>query len=356
MNKIIKTVLVAAGLIAVVALIWQRAAEPPMAAKAGPAGKGAPSATLVQVEVVGRQAMNQDLRVTGTLMPDEQTELRTEVAGRVAQLNFQEGQAVQAGQVLLTIVADDIMANMRKVEYSLSLARTFAQRQEQLLKKEAISQQEYDQASTSVQVYEADLAALKAQLAKTVVKAPYAGTVGLRYISPGAFLSAGTLITQLVSTSMLKIDFAVPARHATQVKLGQPVKFSVEGSDVEHTASIYAIEPSVDVNTRTLKLRAKFQNHAAYKPGAFVNVWVPLSKSGNSLTVPTEAIVPNGDQATVFVVRSGKAEVVPVLSGVRKATRLEIKNGLQEGDSVITVGVQLVKPGGAVKAVSASAK
>lgn len=330
--------------------IWKRAAEPPVTAKAGNKGPAGP--TLVQVEVVGQQELERQLSVTGTLMPDEQTDLKTEVAGRVATIQFQEGQVVKKGQVLLSLVADDLEANIRKTEYNLELARTFDERQQKLLAKEAISQQEYDQARNTTLATEADLANLKAQLAKTVVRAPFDGQVGLRYVSLGSYLSPGSLITTLVSTNQLKLDFAIPARYAHLSHVGMPINFTVEGQEKPYQATVYALDPVVDPATRTLKMRAKLPSAGnALRPGAFASVKLVLEQSATALTIPTEAIVPDGDKATVFVVRQGKATPQPVARGQRKATRIEIKQGLSLGDSVIVVGVQLVKPGGAVQAI-----
>lgn len=317
------------------------------------ASKTAPSSTLVQIEIVTNQALERGISVTGSLSPNEQVDLKAEISGRVASVDYDDGQMVRQGQILARLVVRDLEAQLRKLNFSKQLATTFEQRQKQLLDKEAISQQEYDQALTSVNTLEADIANLEAQIEKATIRAPFNGKVGTRLISVGSYLNPGTMITSLVSQDPIKVDFAVPARYASQLAVGANVYFIAEGETQQHQAKVYAIDPVVDMATRTIKLRAKCPNPAGkLLPGAFIAVTYPLQNRLAAITVPTEALTLNAGMAKVWVIRNGMAEPINVKTGQRQTSRIEITDGLNTGDSLITVGVQLLKPGGKVRAIT----
>ena len=195
----------------------------------------------------------------------------------------------------------------------------------------------------------ADIENLKAQLDKTVIRAPFNGTIGLRQVSVGAYLSPASPIATLTNTNPAKIDFSVPAKYARAVRRGSVIQFSVEGSSARRTGTIYAVEPKVDPETRSLLLRAVSPNgDGALVPGAFARIDVVLRSRGNAIVIPTQAIVPEQKGQKVFIVKNHKAESVPVQIGLRTERTVEIKSGLHTGDSLITSGIQGVKQGGDV--------
>jgi len=321
--------------------------ESPQAAagKAGPAGNSA----AVEVMVLRTQSLDDKILTTGTIIPNEEVEIRSEISGRVTSINFREGDFVGAGTVLLRINDADLQAQLQKLMANKKLAEDNEARQRRLLEKEAISRQEYEISQTNLNGILADIENLKAQLAKTVIKAPFNGTIGLRYISLGSYISPTSRIATLTNTNPAKLDFSVPAKYADAVRKGSTIRFTVEGSDNQRIGTVYAVEPKVDPNTRTLLLRAVSPNgDHRLVPGAFARIELVLNAKGNAIIVPTEAIIPEQNGQKVYVLRNSKAEAISVELGTRSERSVEIRKGLQPGDSLITTGIQLVKPGGSV--------
>jgi membrane fusion protein, multidrug efflux system len=310
-------------------------------------GLGAPSP--VEVMVVSSESLDEKIQTTGTIIANEEVDIRSEVSGRITAINFREGDQVAKGTVLLKIYDTDLRAQLLKLEANRKLAETNEARQKRLFEKEAISRQEYDIVQTNLSGVLADIENLRAQLSKTLIRAPFDGTVGLRHVSVGAYLSPASPIATLTNVNPAKIDFAIPAKYARAVHRGSKIQFSVEGSSARRTGTVYAVEPKVDPDTRSLLLRAVSPNEdRALVPGAFARIDVVLSSRGNAIVVPTQAIVPEQKGQKVFIVKNHKAESVPVQIGLRTDRTVEIKSGLHTGDSLITSGIQGVKQGGDV--------
>ncbi len=317
------------------------------------AGKKAPvgglGASPVEVLVISAESLDEKIQTTGTIIANEEVDIRAEVSGRITAINFREGDYVKRGAILLKINDADLRAQLGKVEANRKLAETNEARQKQLFQKEAISRQEYDIVQTNLTGVLADIENLKAQLDKTVIRAPFNGTIGLRQVSIGAYLSPASPIATLTNTNPAKIDFSVPAKYARAVRRGSVIQFSVEGSSARRTGTVYAVEPKVDPETRSLLLRAVSANgDGALVPGAFARIDVVLSSRGNAIVVPTESIIPEQKGQKVFIVKNHKAESVRVQIGLRTERTVEIKSGLHTGDSLITSGIQGVKQGGDV--------
>ncbi len=310
---------------------------------------GSPKAP-VDIMVVNSQSLSDKILTTGTIIANEEVDIRSEVSGRVTAINFHEGQYVRKGSNLLRINDVDLQAQLQKLNFSKKLAETNEARQKKLLEKEAISRQEYDIVQTNLNSVLADIENLNAQLAKTIIHAPFDGTIGLRHISVGSYISPASPIATLTNMNPAKIDFSVPAKYARQVGRGSRVQFTVEGSNAQRIGTVYAVEPKVDPATRTLLLRAVSPNpNHALVPGSFARIELVLSARGNAISIPTEALIPEQNGQKVFVVRNHKAESVPVEIGLRTDRSVEIRKGLHTGDSLITSGIQLVKPGGEVE-------
>ena len=312
------------------------------------AAKGS-GAAPVEVLVISAESLDEKIQTTGTIIANEEVDIRAEVSGRITAINFREGDYVTRGSILLKINDADLRAQLGKFEANRKLAETNEARQKQLFQKEAISRQEYDIVQTNLTGVLADIENLKAQLDKTVIRAPFNGTIGLRQVSVGAYLSPASPIATLTNTNPAKIDFSVPAKYARAVRRGSRIQFSVEGSSARRTGTVYAVEPKVDPETRSLLLRAVSPNgDGALVPGAFARIDVVLSSRGNAIVVPTESIVPEQKGQKVFIVKNHKAESVAVQIGLRTERTVEIKSGLHTGDSLITSGIQGVKQGGDV--------
>ncbi len=312
--------------------------------------KGSGGKTTVSVMVVEPSSLDDVIKTTGSILANEEVEIRSEVSGKITQLLFKEGQYVQKGATLLKIYDDDLQAQLQKLEYAKKLSEDNEFRQRQLLEKEAISQREYDISLTTVKTNQADIDNIKAQLTRTTIKAPFSGKLGLRYISEGSYVTPTSRITTLTNTNPAKVEFSVPAKYADKIKVGSVIKYNTESSDELHTGRIYAVDPKIDPQTRTLQMRATSPNsNGALLPGAFARIELIAGSKGSAITVPNEAVVPEQDGHRVFVVKNGKATPRAVEVGLRGDTQMEILNGLNAGDSLITTGILQVKPGGMVE-------
>jgi membrane fusion protein (multidrug efflux system) len=307
---------------------------------------GPPQAMAVQVHVLKGAPLDNAFTTTGTLLPNEEVELRSEVTGRVTQLGFQEGTAVSVGQVLVRINDDDLQAQLRKAEASLELASDAEGRQKQLLAVSGISQETLDATVAQRIGMQAEVDNLRALIAKTTIKAPFSGVIGLRSISEGGYVAPSTLIANLKQTDPMKLDFTVPERYGRQMKPGTRVGFTLEGDTMDYAAEVYAVEPSVDLSTRSIKVRARCKNPGGRLiPGAFARVDVKLETIADALTIPAEALIPDIQGQKVMVMKGGKAQSVRVDIGIRTENAVQLLNNVQPGDTVITSALLAVKDG-----------
>lgn len=348
--------LVAAALVAGLVFVKVRYFPSPAAGKEGggkgsaATGKGgkndAGSKVPVQVYVVAVTTLTDEVASTGSVVADESVTIQSEISGKITSLNIREGQPVRQGQLLFTINAADVQAQLQKQQYNIQLYQAQERRQRTLLEKEYISRQEYEQSNTALLTAQADLRALRVSLQKAYVRAPFAGVLGLRTASVGAYVSPGTAITTLSRVSPVKIDFNVPSRFAGAVRVGDPVRVTDEATTKKIVAKVYAINPQIDPVSRTLPVRALYANqNRELRPGGFVKVSLALGATAEALQIPTEAVVPVASGYTVYVVRRGRAAVQPVSIGIRSDEVIQITKGLAVGDSVIRTGILQVKPG-----------
>ncbi|PRY16483.1 membrane fusion protein (multidrug efflux system) [Pontibacter ummariensis] len=345
MNKTVKTLLILVAAAVVAYLIASKAFSGKEEQKVGPGG---PLAQKVAIDayVVSPTAYQNKISTTGTVIPNEDVELRSEIAGRVTAINFEEGSRVREGQLLLTVNDAEMRAQLKKLESNQQLYRDMEERQRTLLEKEYISAQEYDQVSNQLATATADIQALKASIAKAYVRAPFDGVIGLRQVSEGSYVSATTPIARLVDISPVKIDFSIPGRYSQEVKEGDRISFTVEGSPETYEARIYAIQPNIDPTTRTLQVRALYDNqNQEVRPGAFVKVNLTLKDVDDAILIPTEAIIPEATGHKIFLVKGGKAVPQMVKIGQRSETMIQIMEGIAPGDTLIQAGILQVRPG-----------
>ena len=282
-------------------------------------------------------------------MPNEEVEIKPELSGRIIKLTIAEGSFVQKGQLIAKIKDDDILAQIKKVRIEEELAKQIEARQKKLLDINAISREEYDLAANRVNTLNADEELLAVQLGRTELRAPFSGKIGLKSISEGAYITPAASVATLVQINPLKIDFSIPEKYLSSIKIGQNLQFNVDGSTQVYVARVIAIDPKVDESLRTLRVRAICANpNNSLLPGMFVRIQLAV-KSNQSIMIPTDAVVPVLDGKQVYVMQGGKAMPRPITTGVRTQQLVEVISGLQVGDSLITSAIMSLKPEMAVK-------
>ena len=303
--------------------------------------------------LVQPRPVSENVEVPGTLLPEEETELRAEVSGRVVNLDMPEGVAVPKGKLLVKLFDGDLRAQLRKLEVQLQIAEKSEERLSELLKISGISQQDYDLAQLNVENLKVDIEATKIAIAKTEIRAPYAGRLGLRYISLGSYLSPNDIVTSISQVDRLKLEFAIPEKYAKSIAPGDKVSFRVDGGQLPHQATVVATENSVDVTTRTLMVRALVtEGHRELVPGIFAKVNLQLGKSDAALMIPTQAVIPQARGKQVILYRKDSVLFREVETGIRDSAYVQITNGLQAGDTVIISGLMAIRPASTVNLVS----
>ncbi len=307
------------------------------------AGNTSSKASLLPVEgfLLVPEAFDNALTITGSIIANESLELKSEANGKITNINFIEGAHVHKGDLLVQINDEEIKAQIEKQRYMQKLNKDNEFRQRQLLKKEAISQEEYDNALNRLNTTTSDIKLFEAQLQKTRVYAPFDGIIGLRYVSNGAYISPATVIATLYNNSPAKIEFSVPSRYSSLIEAGKKIRFTVENDTSRvFVGEVYAVEPRINEETRTLKLRALADNsNGLLLPGQFVKVDLILNSKSNALLIPTQAVIPGQRGQTVFIANSGKAKEVEIQTGTRTNLKIEVLSGLQPGDTVILTGI-----------------
>ncbi|MBL1213229.1 MAG: efflux RND transporter periplasmic adaptor subunit [Ignavibacteriae bacterium] len=299
-----------------------------------------------EVLIVSKSELSEKLFLNASLMGDEEIDLRSEISGKVTAINFKEGSRVKKGDLLVKIYDKDLQAQLDRIDSQLKLAEEKEYRSRMLLEQELISQEEYDILLNELKVRKADKALLEAQIEKTEIRAPFSGIVGLRSISEGSFINSSVSIAILTKTDPIKIDFALPIKHADKVKTGTVIKVSVPNSEEVFKAEVYAIDPKIDPTTRTLKVRARTENKSEILlPGSYAEIEILINENAESYTVPTESVIPDISGEMVYLYKSGKAMPVKVEMGMRTNTQVQILNGISEGDTVITSAIIQLRPG-----------
>ena len=296
--------------------------------------------------VISPTSLREEVRSTGNLLPDEEVDLAFETSGKVVGIYFREGSYVEEGELLAKMNDRHLQAQLQKLQAQRRLLVEREFRQRSLLERDAISQEAYDQAVTELETLDADIELLKARIAETEVRAPFDGIVGLRYISEGGFASPSTRLARLIKTQPLKIEFSIPERYAGAVSPGFPVQFRVDGFLDPMEAEVYAVDPLVDERTRTIRLRALYDNkNEELNPGRFAAITLQLAERHEAIAIPSEALIPEMEGDRVFVYRSGQAHPMYVRTGLRTEDRVEIVDGLSFGDTLLVTGVLQLRQG-----------
>ncbi len=315
-----------------------------------PPRERASAPTPVEVFRVVPGPFSETLITPGSLAANERIDVVSEIAGTVTEISFSEGSRVEANDLLLKIDDRELIAGRDRVKTRLELAQRRSARQYELHGQGLISDDALETAQTEADALRADLAQIEVRLDKTEIRAPFAGIVGLRRVSEGAYLSPQTRITTLVDSDPVKLEFAVPERYSERFGPGDRVTFQVEGEDTTRQATIYAAEPTVDPETRTVPMRARSPNpDGRLIPGGFADVTLAVRQVENALAVPNIAVIPELGGKKVFVVEADAAQPRQVETGIRTGDRVQITTGLVAGDRVIVTGLQFLRPGLAVE-------
>jgi membrane fusion protein (multidrug efflux system) len=316
--------------------------------KEGKDGKPATPPTLVDVMIASTETISNIVEVNGSVVAGEFVEVHPEISGRLTYLNVPEGARIGRGAVIGRINDADIQAQLRKLRVQLDLAEKTEERFKKLLAVSGLNQSDYDAALNQVNSYKADIGVLNAQLDKTIIRAPFSGVVGLRQISPGAYVTPASIVATIQQVENVKIDFTIPQEYANLVHRGSAVVIDF-GNGVKNRAIVIAEEPQANINTRNIKLRAALQNGVS-NPGAFAKVYIDATgKTNSAIMVPTNAIIPEAKAKKLVIVKDGKASFVSVETGVRKENNVEILSGIAAGDTIVISGVLFARPGNAVK-------
>jgi membrane fusion protein (multidrug efflux system) len=299
----------------------------------------------VKAHIVTLERLSNKVFATGTILANEEVELRSEVSGKITKILFKEGSFVNKGALLIKIYDTDLQAQLRRAESKVKLSEEKEFRQRQLHDRNLISQEEYDNTLGELNINKADCDLIKAQVEKTEIRAPFSGIIGLRSVSEGSYVTPLIVMARLQNLNSIKIDFSIPEKYSSSVKTGDELEFKISGSTKLFEAKIYAIEPKIDPGTRTLMIRAICSS--VYKeliPGAFANVELSLKEINNAVLVPTVSIVPELKGQRVYLYKNGVVVPQNVELGVREEMRVQILSGVNKNDTVITSGILQVRP------------
>jgi len=308
---------------------------------------GGPPFIPVNMMKVTETPVTNTVTAVGALIAEDSVILRPEIDGRIDKIQFSEGQPVKKGALVVTLDAAEQRARVAAAEADLKLAESRFKRSEELVAQNFISRQALDEARANLDIARARMNQEQVALDKTVIRAPFAGVVGLRQVSPGAYVKKGDDIVRLDALSKLKLEVPVPEIYLARVRIGLPVKVTIDALPGQtFTGTVHAVDPVIDVASRNLRVRARIANpRHVLKPGMFARVSADLGGKTRAILVPEQVIVPRGDGNFVFVVVDGKAQLRPVKLGQREPGRVEVVDGLKVGETIVLDGQIKLRPG-----------
>ncbi len=307
--------------------------------------------TSVDGFILKSEVLNNEIKAIGNIRANEEAEIRSEISRKIRGVYFKEGTYVTKGKTLFKLDSDDLIAKLRRQEIDERLAISKLEREKQLIDKGLTSREDYEVMESTLEQIRAEIQITRIDISKTYVRAPFSGIIGLRNVSNGAYVTPQTVMTTMQDMSKVKIDFSIPEKYIYLFKKGQMMKFKVEGIDGEFDAEVYASEPKVENNTRSLVLRAIASNPGKkLLPGTFANVVFSLSEIDNAIMIPTQALVPKLKGQFIYVVRDGKAKSIDVEIGERGEAFVQIiSDKLIIGDTIITTNILRIKDNAPVK-------
>jgi membrane fusion protein (multidrug efflux system) len=316
-----------------------------------PAGPKSAAPAVANYFVAKTSPVTDEIFAAGKIGAFNQVEIVPEAPGKIVSLNIQEGEHVEKGALLAKLNDADLQAQLVKVRTQLKLAQDKSARLQKLLSVNGVSKEESEMQENEVMSLKADESFILAQIEKTAIRAPFSGDVGLKNISEGSFVSQNTVLVTLVQMQPLFVEFSVPEKYAGIVKKGSAVKFSPDrpGAIENYTATVFAVDPHIDELTKSLRTRAKYDGKKEFFPGTFVKVWLQTGLPENGIMVPTEAVIPTAKGQKVFIYRHGEAAESFVSIGLRSDKAIQVTQGVNVGDTVITTGLMAIRNGSQVK-------
>ncbi len=310
------------------------------------AGQASAPATQVKAVVIRRETLEENVYTRGSILPNEEVLVTSEISAKVTAIHFQEGDRVSKGQLLVSLHDPELEAELERAGHELEFFEKKESREKQLKVRGGVSEEQYDATVRDLNTKKSEIELLKARIVKTQIRAPFSGLVGLRYVSEGAYITPGTQVALLVDASQVKLEFSVPEKYMSLVGKGSQIQFTIEGNAETFNGKVYAKEPKIEAATRSIKLRALCANHGGHLlPGAFANIEMTLNKIEDAIQVPTESIIPEMGRKKVFLGVNGLVEERTVVTGLRTATHVQVLEGLDPGDTVIVSGLLQVRTG-----------
>src|SRR5690606_19248555 len=317
----------------------------------GGASRDAIGVEAARAELV---SLAETIAAVGTLRAAESVVLKPEVAGRIEAIHFEGGARVRKGDLLVALDASIAAAEVRQTRAELALARANHQRSVDLARQKFLSERARDEAAANLRVLEAKLELAQARLSKTSIRAPFAGVLGLRNVSPGDYVREGDDLVTLEDVSQMKVDLRLPERYLGQLRSGQRLDVEFDAYPGRtFPATLEAIDVQVDADGRSVVARGRMPNpEGLLRSGMFAKIALTLAQREHAVMVPEEAVFAVGEEQYVFRVEQGRAERVRVRTGLRRDGRVEIVEGVRSGEQVVTAGQLKLRPdGGEVRVV-----
>lgn len=310
-------------------------------------------ATPVDAVVMKAENLEEQLEVTGNIVANQHVEIASELTRKVTDVRVREGSHVRQGDLLFQLDDADLQAQLQRLRQQEKLASLNEARLKGLIEKDAIVQQDYDEAFTNLKVLQAQIDELLVTISKTRITAPFNGQIGMINTHRGAIVSTNTILTDIEDNSIVKLEFSVPEKYAHRISEGSKHSFKIASDDKTYTATVHAKAPGLNEQTRNLKMRATAQNpNRTLLPGQSARVRLNVNTAADAILLPSHALIPSPEGYSVLVVRDGKAELKPVEIGVRKVKTVEVRRGLQVGDTVATSNLLRIGTGSPVQIIS----
>lgn len=349
-RTVITAVSVAFALVCASWAIYESKHDAPPAGSSGTAGSARiQPPTAVVSAAVGERVLQVGLEAIGTAVANEAVEVTSKTTNIITAIRFSDGQLVKVGDVLVELDRGTAEADLAAANAAFEESRSQWNRSRELLATQALSRSQHEQLEATMKSNEARVAAARARLADTYIRAPFAGRVGLRRVSLGALISPGTLITTLDDISSIKVDFAVPEAQVGALKAGQAVDASTTAYPGRRfTGQVTSVDSRVDASSRSVIVRAAVPNRdGALRPGMFLTVALSQDERP-ALVIPEEALVPEQARQFVYLVQGGVVAKREVTLGRREPGFVEITAGLRPGDRVVVEGTLKLRDGAAI--------
>lgn len=307
----------------------------------------------VDVFVIKQIDLESEVATVGTIIANEEVEIKSELTRKITGIYFKEGTFVPKGKVLFKLDDTDILARLKKLDLDEELNIRQQEREKQLLDKGLLTPDEYEIRETNIEKIRADIEILEVELSKTEIHAPFSGIAGFRNVSIGSLVNNTIVLTTIQDISRVKVDFSIPEKYISAFRTGQEITFRVEGYDEDFTGNVISYEPKLNENTRSIILRASANNKGSkLLPGSFVKVKLQLENISDAIMIPTESIIPKLKGQSVFLYQNGVAISKDVEMGVRTDKEIQITSNLNTGDTVISTNILRLKPNSKVKIVN----